>query len=60
MRKVFFNGIFVVIGETNSPDCIWMVNAQVTYIPFGLDFLGGGLKKEPHIGDMEIILSLRI
>ena len=38
MRKVE-NDIFVVIGETNFPDWIWMVATQVTDTPFGLAFL---------------------
>ena len=34
------NGIFIGIGETNSPDWIWMVATQVTYIPFGVSLSG--------------------
>ena len=37
-----------------------MVATQVTYILFVLDFISSFQKREPHIEDMEILISLRI
>ena len=51
--------IFVGIGETNSPDWSCMVATQVTDILFGGSLSGKLKKREPPIGDMEIIPSLR-
>ena len=36
MYKVLKIGIFVRIGEANSPNWSWMVATQVIYIPLGL------------------------
>ena len=58
MRNVEKTGIFVGIGETNSPDWSCMVDTQVTDIPFGLTFWANFTHIEPHIGYMAIILSL--
>ena len=49
--------------ETNSPYWILMVNTQVTDIPFVLAFLENfkiNKERETHIGDILIMLSLRI
>ena len=48
--------MFVGIGETNDKGWIYMVATQVTDIPFMLSLLA----KKAHVGDMEILLSLRI
>ena len=53
----FKNWHFFGIREINCPDRSWMVATQVIYIPFGLAFWENLKKRDPHIGDMEILLS---
>ena len=52
-------GIFVGIGEANDQDWSRMVATQVTDVPFALSFQASyNKKREPHIGDTEILLYL--
>ena len=63
MRNITWNvqgwktGIFVGIGEKNSPDWIWMVATHVTDTPFGVRL--SRKLKNPHIVYMSILLYLR-
>ena len=65
IRNIIWNaqgwkiGMFVEIGQIYSLDWTWKVATQVIYTPFVFAFMTN-LKKETHIEDMEILLSLRI
>ena len=51
---------FFVVIEEKSPYWICMVFIQVTDITFGLDFCKTFKTIDPHIGHMEILLTLII
>ena len=56
---------FFGIGEINSPDWIWMVATHVTDTPFVLALMENlytkNIKKgDPHIGNMAVLISIRI
>ena len=59
MGKVKKTSMFVGIVKTNSPCWGWIMDTQVTYIPFVLDFMDnfGGFTRSPlprNIGNLPL------